>query len=151
MPDLSGIFFIVTCCSKLLKMATEQNKEAQTKATAGCFAIVIVAVIFFYFQCNGDKPDDQPHKKKVYDKSDAIYQSHQFVKDQLKSPSTADFDYDKNAAAATINDSTFYVEGTVDSQNSFGGIVRANYSCTIIYHEHNGTANCTDLEIKQRR
>lgn len=128
----------------------EPTNETKVKANAGCFAIVVVALIFLYFKCSDDKKEDQPKQKKKFDRSDAIYESHQYVKDGLVSPSTADFDYDRNAAAAIINDSTFYVAGTVDSQNRMGAMIRSNYSCTIIYHEYNGTSNCIGLEIKGR-
>lgn len=53
-----------------------------------------------------------------------------FVKDRLKSPGTADF----TDQSETGQYPTFTASGAVDSQNTFGGIVRNNYTCTVTYH-----------------
>ncbi len=47
------------------------------------------------------------------------------VKDQLKSPSTAEFDSESRSLGP------FTVDGSVDSENSFGAMTRSDYSCTV--------------------
>ena len=51
-----------------------------------------------------------------------------FVKDRLKSPGTADFSDEE----ATGPGPTWVVTGSVDSENTFGGVVRNTYSCTVV-------------------
>lgn len=52
---------------------------------------------------------------------------HDFVKDALKSPSTADFSDESHAGKSPI----WTVRGQVDSENSFGAVVRSSYVCTV--------------------
>jgi hypothetical protein len=47
------------------------------------------------------------------------------VKDQLKSPSTAKFDSEAHGTGP------FTVDGFVDSANSFGAMVRSDFSCKV--------------------
>lgn len=52
-----------------------------------------------------------------------------WVKDKLKSPATADF----TDGATTGSGGTYTVGGEVDSQNSFGALVRSSWSCDVRY------------------
>lgn len=54
----------------------------------------------------------------------------EFVKDRLKAPATAEF---SNQRAESIGDQRWDVTGTVDSENSFGALIRSNYRCDIRY------------------
>lgn len=56
----------------------------------------------------------------------------------LKAPATATHDSTATGAGAT-----WTVAGTVDSLNSFGGLVRSTYQCTVVMHEAAGTATTT--------
>jgi hypothetical protein len=50
-----------------------------------------------------------------------------FVKDRLKSPSSADFSATSSAGTGTVT-----VTGVVDSDNSFGASLRSTYTCTVV-------------------
>ena len=50
-----------------------------------------------------------------------------FVKDRLKSPGTADFSDTEREGSGR----TWTVRGSVDSQNSFGAVVRNTYTCKV--------------------
>jgi hypothetical protein len=63
-----------------------------------------------------------------------------FVKDRLKSPSSAEFD-----TSFTGSGPTYTVTGTVDSQNSFGAMVRNEFSCTV-RHDGDGGWQLVQLE-----
>ena len=54
---------------------------------------------------------------------------HDWVKDRLKSPSSAKFSGD--TIKRTGN--TYVVTGAVDSQNSFGAMIRNRYQCEAIH------------------
>lgn len=61
--------------------------------------------------------------------TDAKIWCHQYVKDRLKSPGSADFSGDYVAEGA--DDGAYTVSGSVDSQNSFGASVRNTFQCTV--------------------
>lgn len=68
--------------------------------------------------------------KKPYDANNEFEvkaQCEDAVKNRLKAPSTAKFD-NENASGS----GTWTVSGTVDSENSFGAMLRANFQCTVI-------------------
>lgn len=70
----------------------------------------------------------------------------QFLEDQLKSPGTAEFDTPTREAAGF---NTWKISGAVDSENSFGALVRIDYVCTV---KSDGAETWTlvDLQHEQR-
>lgn len=87
---------------------------------------VLIAVLLFagcQAVFNGsDEPDDPTEY-------DAIYYCKEFVKDQLKSPSTAKF----SSESASGGGSSWTSTGVVESGNSFGGMVQSRYTCSLTY------------------
>ncbi|MBX3042871.1 MAG: hypothetical protein KIT33_12115 [Candidatus Kapabacteria bacterium] len=67
----------------------------------------------------------------------AITFSQIFVKDNLKSPSTAKFGNIREYTANNIDLGKWTVTGYVDSQNSFGAVIRTKYAVTIQYDVKN--------------
>lgn len=109
-------------------------------------AIVVFSLIFlsFFWMCSGDG-DDAENGKREFSKLEALSMSQLFVKDRLKSPSSAEFGYGEDQVFQK-NDSTFIVESYVDSQNSFGAMLRSKYVCTL-YFDQEGTAHLIDLTM----
>jgi hypothetical protein len=66
--------------------------------------------------------------EKENDKLDAMGAAQSYVEKQLKSPSTAKF---SNMKSTLQYENVFAVEGSVDSQNSFGAMIRNDFSCII--------------------
>ncbi len=60
----------------------------------------------------------------------AIDACHQAVKERLKSPASAKFSNDRAAETA---EGQWTVTGAVDSENSFGAMIRGTYSCQARY------------------
>lgn len=54
----------------------------------------------------------------------------EFVKDQLKSPATAEF---SETSSSELGQERWRVEGAVDSENSFGAMIRNTYVCEVEY------------------
>ena len=71
---------------------------------------------------SGNSTDSYGH-----DKSDAIVIAKKTVKNNLKSPSTADF-CSTSEATITCDGNTWTVKGWVDAQNSFGATLRSNFT-----------------------
>lgn len=78
--------------------------------------------------CIEDKPTE-PNKFLAY-----IY-AEKFVKQNLKTPSTAKFPevLEKSKHITKLNNKSFLINSWVDSQNSFGAMIRSEFSCTIIF------------------
>jgi hypothetical protein len=76
----------------------------------------------------------------------AIVACEDFVEDRLKAPSSADF----GTPTAESNEAgTWLVIGTVDSENSFGAMMRVSYRCTVS-NSGGDTWTLVDLQHHQR-
>lgn len=65
-------------------------------------------------------------------KSDAYTMSQEFVKNILKSPSSARFQsYSSQHVVVVYTDGWYIVKAVVDSQNGFGAMLRATYYCKL--------------------
>jgi hypothetical protein len=76
------------------------------------------------------KPDLGPIALGEEDSIGAGVMCEQPVEERLTSPSTAEFDWDSNRVTLLGADH-YLVEGTVDSENTFGAMVRSNFACNI--------------------
>lgn len=72
--------------------------------------------------------DDEPEGPNGY-LAESACEDH--VKDNLKAPSTAKFDLTSKSTGG----GTFEVTGTVDSENSFGAMIRNNVTCSVEYRD----------------
>lgn len=107
---------------KAEKEAERQKKEAELK--------IIEA-----------KERDENNKREAmkYYNNKAYFISQSFVKERLKSPSSADFPSAFNTQAFSVTailPNKYMVSSYVDAQNSFGAKIRSRYSCTL-KHENN--------------
>ncbi len=122
-----------------------QNQKEQVKGCLIFLFIIGVITSFLVNKCSCGN-DDIVAEKRIYDKVDALVQSRPYVEENLKSPSTAEFG-DETEGVTQINDTTFNVISTVDSQNSFGAMLRSNYSCKIIFHPKDTTYNVENFHF----
>lgn len=106
--------------------------------------IALVACVLFYCICNDDKEGQK--KEPEFSASDALVETFDPVRNMLVSPSSAEFGYDCKRAVTQINDSTYSVHNTVDSQNRFGAMIRSHYTCKVIHHS-NGINTCEGLQL----
>lgn len=79
---------------------------------------------------------DTAADSKVFAKIDAeqaaaVAACESAVRDQLKSPATAQFTITDNGVAGPDENVRGTVTGTVDSQNGFGALLRSSWTCTI--------------------
>lgn len=99
------------------------------KAVLGCGGLVALIMVLIIGGCTvsmftgGDKKNEPTEY-------DARYYCQEFVKDKLKAPSTAKFS-DQTASGSGASWSS---SGTVEAQNTFGGMVASRYSCTLSYN-----------------
>jgi hypothetical protein len=57
--------------------------------------------------------------------------SQKFMKDRLKAPATAQFQDVSEADVNYLGDGTYWVLSHVDSQNSFGAMLRTQFRCKV--------------------
>lgn len=117
-----------------INLDKKRSKQKLEKPNAkGCVVIIIVAIgIFFLFKagCSSEQPVytakqlDSIYNEK--ENSMAIIMGQDFVKQRLKAPASADFPFGETYAVH-LRDSTFAVKGVVDSQNSFGAMLRTKF------------------------
>ena len=69
-------------------------------------------------------------RKRLGDSAAAFIECKDFVKARLKAPSTAKFPWFEYDATADDN-GNWLVKSHVDSQNSFGAMLRMQYLCTV--------------------
>ena len=77
----------------------------------------------------------------------AYVMSQEFVKDQLRCPSTAKFPW--RNPAVEVNSTTWGFQCDFDAQNGFGAMVRMHYSC-LMWYAGNDKWGCTDLVVTER-
>ncbi len=126
-----------------LPVSNQPNKAVAT------FVMVVLGLLFIgligmFF---GDDTPDKVEPAKAFTEFGALYDSRTFVTRQLKAPATAKFD-DATANVKKLNDTTFTIVSFVDSENSFGALLRSNYFCTITYRVGTNEVLCNGLVIE---
>lgn len=105
---------------------TEPNKKI-----GNIISILIAIVVLFscwtiVSRSDGDGDGDNDENRARM----ASIQCRNFVKDRLKSPSTAKFPM---STGQDVGNNSFEVSSYVDAQNSFGATIRQNWYCKIQY------------------
>lgn len=83
---------------------------------------------------------------------DACVMSHVFIKDQLKAPATADFAdcNDPETYVAHLAGNAWKVSSYVDAQNSFGALLRSDYTTMMRYEPSTDRWTLTDFSLVNR-
>ena len=107
----------------------EKNKN-------GCVLPFIVMVLLIIFLCVSCSGSDSSEEKDYDDYAwDAKICAMQIVEQNLKAPSTADFPAPSLMSASNPYGDTWVIEGYVDAENSFGAMIRENFTVTLILTE----------------
>jgi hypothetical protein len=91
------------------------------------FGIFVGLPLLFIVACTVMVAMDDGDSDGSGDRAKAIQLCRAAVRDQLKSPKSADFS--NEVAAQTTDAPAFRVTGEVDAENSFGASVRSSYVC----------------------
>ena len=91
---------------------------------------------------------DSPSGSSTEPEDYAIAVSWEYVKSGLKSPASADFGRIREHQIYTIEGkpNTWEVRGYVDSQNSYGAMIRSTYACQLEYVSGGGS-NVADWKL----
>jgi len=122
------------------------NKKSEeflkpTFAAGGCLVIIGLLVISSMIAGSTDSNKNNKQKQKNLsswkkkDNSTSTYYvvTESVIKPYLKCPSTADFPYahNKDVYILRYEDTKYSVNGYVDSQNSFGAMIRTRYTARV--------------------
>lgn len=84
----------------------------------------------------------------VAGRSDACFMAQKFVRQNLKAPTTATFpDWTEENCSATQAGDSWTVNSFVDAQNSFGAMIRSDYTARMTYHPVRDTWTLTGLSM----
>lgn len=107
----------------------EQHEMGKIQAIA--ILVSIVAVTYFVFWPDKEEPKAPPAKPKTVDLADyhgmAQVMAEDFVSRLLKSPGSAEFSSYSESDIRYKGGGRYRVKGFVDSQNSFGAMLRNHY------------------------
>jgi hypothetical protein len=122
-----------------------QNKDINPLwIVVGIFGIICMCMFaaMSQFFTTDNKPKDHSIMASI--------QCKNFVKDSLKSPSSAEFPMSKGQ---NIGSNTYVVNSYVDADNVFGAKLRKNFSCKIKYtggdEDDKSNWNLIDLNIDE--
>lgn len=93
--------------------------------------ISMVAVVFAAAWAYGSREVDRSPKPPVFDEVSAQLACQRFVSARLKSPATASFAPFSEQSIVEMYPGKFNVSAWVDSQNSFGAMLRTRYLCEV--------------------
>ncbi|MDD5013841.1 MAG: hypothetical protein PHW73_01900 [Atribacterota bacterium] len=104
------------------------------------FLIPMMALIFifgFALACGGTSGESSAQQSEQSKEIEALVGSQMVVEDCLKSPSSANFPLiaDDLVVVTKIKENEYFVNSYVDSENSFGAMIRTFYTCKVILDE----------------
>lgn len=110
-------------------VSDETNNATQTRnILIGSLSIAVLCFICICAYVLYDPTDGTKDYSTM-----AFIQCRLYVEDRLVSPSTADFPSALLADVRDVGNNVFEIRSHVDSQNSFGAMIRTNYFCKIQY------------------
>jgi hypothetical protein len=119
------------------------HKKSKLLGTLSLIAMVL-SLIVFVSGCNSDT------EKPKHDKMTASIMAEEFMNDRLKSPGSAEFQSYPKQQITDLGNGKYKVASYVDSQNSFGALVRTHYVCTLQYRTETDDWNLEDLQTQQQ-
>jgi len=122
--------------SGTLGVKEADNNENPPKKGPSFIAVlgggILALCLFLMFF--GDNLGSSSASKDTDLSNEAFIQCKNFVSENLKSPSSADFPF-MDFKAWRFDNSTYVIKSYVDAQNSFGAQIRSNWHCKIQYQD----------------
>jgi len=136
-----------------------ENKGSANSKAIGCILMIIIFGAIFILVLNTCSDDEKPVevKREQINTPQQINTSQQrmlaysyaesFIKQKLKSPSTAKFPgvFEKNEHVSFQDTNVYLINSWVDSQNGFGAIIRSNFKCQITFRNDSIFADKMEL------
>jgi hypothetical protein len=130
----------------VVKQAPKRKKKSGRIVLLALIILIACGVICALGQGGSSTPSART-PEPGHDEIDARAMCAEFVKDRLKSPSTAKFDY-RSETAVHHGNGRYTVTGAVDAQNAFGAMIRAQYICELHYNNSTDKWYLDDIWIE---
>ena len=104
------------------------------------FAIAIPALLDFRGQPAPVQTEVAP-KAREYSNAEVYATAEAVISKYLKAPSTAKFPRMSEVGISRLEDNGFKVEGYVDSQNSYGAMIRSPFTTIFQFHNESDVAD----------
>lgn len=119
-------------CQRELPGAERAARPEPQKRPVSTLTLILVLLILAVCVVIGIL-GNKPSKPSGPDQYTARVMCEKFVKDRLKAPASAEFAPDSETHTLAKGDGAYKVTAWVDSQNSFGAMIRTNYTCEVSY------------------
>lgn len=106
---------------------SEQPKAPDTNIAGCCGGIIVVLVAFAVWGALSGDPKDSVTNTDTHNWRSAYATARQFVRDSLKSPSTADFPMPDQSYVEDLGGGKYRVRAYVDAENAFGAKLRSDW------------------------
>lgn len=113
--------------------AAKARMESSLRVSPWLASLVIAgATVFFVLVALSGGCRDKPRPRKESDqKITALTYCQQEVKKKLKAPGTAKFSWTAANDLSSLGGGRYKVESWVDAQNSFGALLRSEFTCIV--------------------
>lgn len=127
------------------KKMTKPNLEQKKKDHVVLIALGIVIIAIIYFATSNNSTTSTSWEQED-NRIEAYVMAQQFVEQKLKSPDSAKYPLTANECTTRIEGQQYKISAYVDSQNSFGALIRANFVAVVQQYEK-GKWKLVDLKI----
>jgi hypothetical protein len=115
-----------------LDAQTLVERRRRRRAVLILAPILVVAWMIYAYRVQ-NQPVEVKRPPSRHGTLSAQVMCQNFVKRLLVSPASAEFSHGSELIARRVVDSTYVVDGYVDSQNAFGATLRRRYHCQTSY------------------
>jgi hypothetical protein len=129
-------------CGVKINLEKIEEKKKKDNKNGGIGCLIVIGITLFILLLNNQKSDETDVNKD--NSSNAYYYSREIVENNLKSPISAKFP-SFNPNFVSKNENIYTITAYVDSQNSFGAMIRSSYKCVI--KEENELFYLQDISI----
>lgn len=143
------VFVVYVTCSVMA--TTSKTAEGKIRFTLAVAAVILIGGwSWFYSWKSSPQREIEAQVRDCGNTTLAFVMSQNFVKQRLKSPSSANFPYVNDRGVDVFADGTcgFSVSAYVDSQNGFGAMIRSSYQAKIFYDRKTKLWSLGDLVIQ---
>jgi hypothetical protein len=108
----------------------KHSSGEQSKTGMGCAVVILIAIGIWIFSSLGGGSSDGGNSGGLSEVA-AYTACQEFVEDRLVAPSTAKFGGGPSQVTDSLGGSRYEVATYVDAENSFGAMIRNNFTCVV--------------------
>jgi hypothetical protein len=111
------------------------GEDKKKSSGSGCLMVFgIIGAIWLFSLCSdGGTGGGSTPRADTGDAVGAWVVCQQFLEDQLKAPATAEYPSGYSQYTTSLGGGKFRVDAYVDAQNSFGALIRTDFTCSVSY------------------